>query len=266
MIAGIESELRDALINLVFNAIDAMPEGGHLHLRTCITEPHGARSATGSSQTGIQLQVRDSGIGMDEETRRRCLEPFFTTKGDRGTGLGLAMVYGTLQRHSADIDIQSALGQGTAVILTFPIPSTSVSDPTKLERMRVVPPQRILVVDDDPIILNSLRDTLEADGHQVSLADGGQVGIDSFCAAQVAGKPFQIVITDLGMPHLDGRAVSRAVKSADPGVLVILLTGWGRRLVEDGDIPAHVDRVLSKPPKLREIRETLAGYFHSEHS
>ncbi|MDB6090716.1 MAG: hybrid sensor histidine kinase/response regulator, partial [Gammaproteobacteria bacterium] len=121
-----------------------------------------------------------------------------------------------------------------------------------------IPPLRILVVDDDPLVLKSLRDTLEADGHSVTTADGGQGGIDTFLAARVQGNPFPVVITDLGMPYVDGRKVSSAIKSAAPGTIVLLLTGWGQRLVAEGDIPPHVDHVLSKPPKLRELRQTLA--------
>ena len=109
-----------------------------------------------------------------------------------------------------------------------------------------------------PLSKKSLRDILEMDGHAVVSADGGQAGIDTFLAANPAGTPFQVVVTDLGMPHVDGRRVSAAVKAAAPETVVLLLTGWGQRLVDSGDIPAHVDRVLSKPPKLRELRETLA--------
>jgi CheY-like chemotaxis protein len=194
---------------------------------------------------------------MDEDTRRRCLEPFFTTKGERGTGLGLAMVYGTMQRHGADIDIESAIGKGTSVRLSFAIPTKSATGAVASIMASAVPPLRILVVDDDPLVLKSLRDTLEADGHSVTTADGGQAGFDAFLAARAQDNPFPVVITDLGMPYVDGRTVSSSVKTAAPTTIVILLTGWGQRLVAEGDIPPHVDRVLSKPPKLREVREAL---------
>jgi PAS domain S-box-containing protein len=247
-IMGADNEIREALINLIFNAVDAMPNGGPLTLRTRVEKERGI----------VQVEVIDAGIGMDEDTRRRCLEPFFSTKGERGTGLGLAMVYGAMQRHSADIEIESAVGQGTTMRLSFAIPTAlpigaQVSTPAS-----VVPPLRALVVDDDPLVLKSLRDILEADGHGVTTADGGQAGIDAFLAARAQGNPFQLVITDLGMPYVDGRKVSNAIKSAAPGTIVLLLTGWGQRLVADGDIPPHVDHVLSKPPKLRELRQALA--------
>lgn len=200
---------------------------------------------------------------MDEQTRRRCLEPFFTTKGERGTGLGLSMVYGTIQRHSAEIEIESVLGKGTTMRLSFPIPAASEAVSVSPTAPTAAPPQRILLVDDDPLVLKSLCDTLQGDGHAVTTADGGRAGIDAFLAAQKRGEPFPVVITDLGMPNVDGRMVSSAVKAAAPGTIVLLLTGWGQRLAAEGDVPPHVDRVLGKPPKLRELRDALARCLDS---
>jgi CheY-like chemotaxis protein len=142
--------------------------------------------------------------------------------------------------------------------LRFAIPTTHAAGAVAPAAAGAVPPLRILIVDDDPLVLKSLRDTLEADGHSVTMADGGQAGIDAFLAARAQANPFPAVITDLGMPYVDGRRVSGAVKAAAPETIVLLLTGWGQRLVADGDIPPHVDRVLSKPPKLRELREAFA--------
>ena len=254
-VAGSETEIREALINLVFNAVDAMPEGGTLTLRTKIGQS--ARQASGSQQ--VHLEVADTGVGMDDATRRRCLEPFFTTKGERGTGLGLAMVYGIAQRHNAEIEIESATGKGTTVRLDFPV---SLAEETGQHHPEAVAPPaarlRLLVVDDDPLLTKSLRDTLEADGHAVVTASGGQEGIDTFTASEKSGDRFAAVITDLGMPYVDGRKVASAIKAASPFKPVIMLTGWGQRLVAEGDIPPHVDRVLNKPPKLRELRSALA--------
>jgi len=250
-IMGADNEIREALTNLIFNAVDAMPNGGPLILRTRLTQERGV----------VQVEVIDAGIGMDEDTRRRCLEPFFTTKGERGTGLGLAMVYGTMQRHGADIEIESAVGTGTTMRLSFAVPTRTAVGAVASATAGVVPPLRILIVDDDPLVLKSLRDTLEADGHAVTTADGGKAGIDAFLSARAQGNPYPVVITDLGMPYVDGRQVSSAIKTAAPETIVLLLTGWGQRLVADGDIPPHVDRVLSKPPKLRELREALAQYL-----
>ena len=260
-IVGVEGEVREALTNLIFNAVDAMPEGGVLTLRTYRAAPKdGGVSATAGHAV---VEVADTGVGMDEDTRRRCLEPFFTTKGERGTGLGLAMVYGATQRHGADVDIDSAPGRGTTVRLSFPIPASPVlaaAAPAQAEAPRAR--LRVLIVDDDPLMLKSLCDTLELDGHLVAIANGGQAGIDAFREHLGHNEPFDVVITDLGMPYIDGRKVAAAVKAGSE-TPVILLTGWGQRLVADGEIPAHVDQVLSKPPKLRDMRAALAHVTRS---
>jgi PAS domain S-box-containing protein len=252
-VAAVDGEIREALVNLVFNAVDAMPQGGPLTLRT--------RVVSGATGQRVVLEVVDGGVGMDEETRRRCLEPFFTTKGTRGTGLGLAMVYGVAQRHGATLDVESELGKGTLVRLGFNSAAASKAVAASVGQKPTVAPMRVLIVDDDPLLLKSLRDTLEGDGHQVTAAGGGQAGINAFMEAQEVGRPFPVVITDLGMPHVDGRKVASTVKARAPGTLVLMLTGWGRRMVEDGEAPASVDRVLSKPPKIADLREALANYF-----
>jgi signal transduction histidine kinase/ActR/RegA family two-component response regulator len=246
-ILGQESEIRDGLTNLIFNAVDAMPDGGTLTVRTR------------SSAETVQLEVADSGIGMDEETRRRCLEPFFTTKGERGTGLGLAMVYGMVRRHSAELEIDSTLHRGTTMRITFAAAHTGAAAPPQAVASAAAPrPLSVLLVDDDPLVLESLRATLGSDGHKIAAADGGQAGINAFVEAQQRGEKFDVVITDLGMPHIDGRRVAAAIKAASSATPVILLTGWGQRLVDDGDIPPHVDHVLNKPPKLRDLRAALS--------
>jgi len=250
-VAAIESEVREALTNLVFNAVDAMPEGGTLTLRTTLI-PDAARH--GASK--VSLEIVDTGAGMSEETRRRCLEPFYTTKGERGTGLGLAMVYGIAQRHNADLSIESELNKGTTIRLTFPLAAAGRDQQT--EAVESAPASmRILVVDDDPLLIKSLCDALLDDGHKVVAAAGGQEGIEMFRASERDHERFGAVITDLGMPYVDGRKVAAAVKSVSPATPVILLTGWGQRLTTEGDVPPHVDCVLNKPPKLRDLRSAL---------
>ena len=259
-ILGVESEVREALINLVFNAVDAMPEGGVLSLRTrCISRPD---RGVDSDARCVLVEVGDTGVGMDESTRQRCLEPFFSTKGERGTGLGLAMVYGAAQRHGADIDIESAVGRGTTVRLSFPVPATAPQVVAVTPHAAPVSPLRILMVDDDPVMLIAIGDALEFDGHTVVAAAGGQAGIEAFHASQQSGERFDLVITDLGMPYIDGRKVASSVKEADANMPVIMLTGWGKRLVADGEIPANVDLVLSKPPKLNDLRAALFQVTH----
>jgi CheY-like chemotaxis protein len=255
-IMGSESEIRDALTNLIFNAIDAMPAGGRIVLRTDVSAN---RDTEGVAVNQVCLEVSDTGMGMDEETRRRCLEPFFTTKGERGTGLGLAMVYGMAQRHAAGLDIESEVGRGTAMRLMFPVPAPGADDTARVPIAQAPSRSlRILVVDDDNGLLESLRDTLEADGHQVTAMHGGQAGIDAFLRAQQSDAPFEVVITDLGMPYVDGRKVAEAVRAAAPETSIVLLTGWGQRSFNDDERPAQVDHLLSKPPRLQELRKVLA--------
>jgi signal transduction histidine kinase len=254
-IRGAENEIRDALTNLIFNAVDALPHGGRITIRTRNAEvrtPHGPESA-------VHLEVTDNGIGMDEDTRRRCLEPFFTTKGDRGTGLGLAMVYGMAKRHSAGLEVESALGRGTTFRLTFRTGTANIAASGR----HVAPlfgsrSLRVLLIDDDPALLESLRSALQDEGHKVTTSNGGQAGIDAFREARRAGRIFDIVITDLGMPYVDGRQVVASVREMSPGTPIILLTGWGQHVVNEQERPPQVDRLLGKPPRIRELRAALA--------
>jgi signal transduction histidine kinase/ActR/RegA family two-component response regulator len=252
-IAGIESEIREVLVNLIFNAVDAMPQGGTLTLRTGVIE-NGQRSGPAK----IFLEVADSGNGMDEVTQKRCMEPFFTTKGDRGTGLGLPMVYDVAERHGAELQLNSAVGVGTTIRLTFAAAAVSREEPLPaLPKHFSVAPLRILLVDDDPLLARSLCEVLKIEGHEVVTALGGQEGIDAFYTAWKNGKPYEVVITDLSMPYVDGKKVASTVKEVTAAVSVILLTGWGHNLEEDSDVPPHVDVVLTKPTNLNDLRKAL---------
>jgi PAS domain S-box-containing protein len=246
-ILGAENEVRDALTNLLLNAVDSLPEGGAIMFR----------SRSDPRDQHVIVEVQDTGIGMSETTRSRCLEPFFTTKGERGTGLGLPMVFGMVQRHGGELEIDSELGRGTTMRLIFPRAPTGVS-----ARERAVPdkprPLRVLLVDDDPLLLRSLRDALELDEHEVVTAEGGQAGIDAFSDSINGGHHFDVVITDLGMPYVDGRKVASRIHQMSAKVPIIMLTGWGHRLIATDDTPEHVDRVLSKPPKMADLRGALA--------
>jgi PAS domain S-box-containing protein len=265
LIMAAESEVREALTNLIFNAVDAMPEGGRLTIRTRMTGTEPVVAGDPDLRQ-VHIEVSDTGRGMDEETRRRCLEPFYTTKGERGTGLGLAMVYGMVQRHSAEIEIDSVPGEGTTVRLSFAVP-TIIAGVPQPEPVPVAPGRiRILIVDDDPLVLKALCDTLTVAGHIVTTADGGQAGITRFQDALGTAEAFAVVITDLGMPYVDGRQVAADVKQASPTTPVIMLTGWGQRMADQADVPAHVDRVLSKPPKLRELNAALVQCVRARRS
>jgi CheY-like chemotaxis protein len=224
-----------------------MPSGGTLIVRT-------RKEDTGRAV----VEVSDSGVGMDEEARRRCLEPFYTTKGERGTGLGLAMVFGVAQRHAAEIDVQSTIGAGTTIRMSFTAVA-DVGEPMPPMRGLVPSPRRILIIDDDPVLLRSLHDALALDGHSVVTANGGEEGIERFRAALPGKQTFDVVFTDLGMPYVDGRQVAATVKALSPHTPVVMLTGWGQHMHEDGESPPNVDRLLGKPPRLRDLRAALAG-------
>ena len=251
LVMGNASELREAATNLIFNAVDAMPDGGSITIRT-----ETIRSMPGQERR-VLLEVADSGHGMDEEARRRCLEPFFTTKDERGTGLGLAMVYGAAQRHKATLEIDSAPGRGTRVRLEFAAGERRRAQ----EQTRVahdVRPLRLLIVDDDPSVLRSTVFVLKLDGHDMTAVDGGLAAIDALQAAHAAGKPFDLVITDLGMPYVDGNQVAARAKELFPSTSVLLMTGWGRRMDGGADAPRHIDFVLPKPPDLDDLRDIFA--------
>lgn len=256
MITAVESEIREALINLIFNAVDAMPGGGTIVLKTGILESPWSQNGTPADQ--VYVEVIDSGMGMDEETLRRCTEPFFTTKGEQGTGLGLAMVYGVAKRHSADVEIESEKGKGTTIRLAFSaLPIAPAMSPQE-EPAVPASPRRILVIDDDPLLLQALQEVLKLDGHYVVAASGGKNGIDTFLSARESQEPFEIVITDLGMPDVDGNKVAAAIKEQSPEVSVILLSGWGNRLESGNDLPPYIDISLSKPSRVGDLRSAIA--------
>jgi len=249
-------DLREALLNLVFNAVDALPRGGKITLITNLVNLPAKQD--GPSVRAIQVGVLDNGIGMDEKTRQHCLEPFFSTKAQHGgTGLGLAMVYGVMQRHEGDIEIQSAPGSGTCVRLTFPIRDKSV-----LTRASTAPEKKrrsleVLCIDDDPHVQELLKDCLSSYEHRVTISGSGRQGVEIFRAAKKRNQPFQTVITDLGMPEFDGHQVARAIKAESPETPVIMLTGWGAAMKEDGEMADEVDALLSKPPQIERLNELL---------
>ena len=252
LVVGLASEIREALVNLIFNAVDAMPDGGTLTLRTY----YGTGVKDGHGRAYVE--VVDDGVGMDQKLRLECLDPFVTTKGEGGTGLGLALVYGVVQRHDGSLDIQSEPTKGTRVRLGFPR-AIAERAPRSEAKAVALPSRRlrILVIDDDVLILKVLSNALRRDGHGVVTAESGQEGIQAFEAARRGASCFDVVITDLGMPHVDGNKVARAVKAASPGTPVVLFTGWGQELEEGHMAHPHVDHILSKPPRLSEIRDTL---------
>ena len=252
------TELREALFNLIFNAVDALPRGGKIKLVTrSVFRP--TQNENAAPEKLIQVDVQDNGVGMDERTRQHCLEPFFSTKATRGgTGLGLAMVYGMMQRHEGNIEIESAPGRGTCLRLSFPIrdraPSTPKVSASTARRKR---PLRILCIDDESQIQELLKNCLTTLDHEVTTASTGKQGVEMFRAAMRKRKPFQTVITDLGMPDVDGHQVARAIKAESPTTPVIMMTGWGTIMKDEGELVTEVDAVVGKPPRIGELNDLL---------
>lgn len=253
-----ESELREALTNIVLNAVDALPNGGWIRLSTrAVSLAAGSESRTRS--THVIIEVTDNGIGMDEATRQRCLEPFFSTKRQRGgTGLGLAMVYGVMERHEGQIEVQSELNKGTTIRLVFPVREPREPKPAILDAQpETAGHLRLLCIDDEPLLRELLKEILEFNRHEVQTADGGRAGVELFQKARTSGHPFDVVITDLGMPEFNGRQVAERIKAESPQTPVIMLTGWGTMLEERAEAVSKVDMLLSKPPRVNELVEAL---------
>ncbi len=238
-VAGDPAELRELLTNLIFNAVHAMPEGGLITVRT--------RGDGGQ----VVLEVTDTGTGMTEEVRQRCLEPFFTTKGEKGTGLGLAMVGGIAQRHHATMDIQSEPGRGTTFCFRFPAQARPTADGATpaLEEAR---PLKILVVDDQPFICEILVLFLAEDCHLAEAVSSGAAALE--CLSR---DRYDLLITDQAMPEMTGSQLATAVAALSPETRVILLTGFGAdEFPSEG--AAVIDLVVSKPVTKEALRQAIA--------
>ena len=245
---GDESELREVLVNMVFNAVDALPNGGTLTM------------AAKETRDAVELLVCDNGIGMSEETRLRVFDPFFTTKDKAGMGLGLAVSYGIIRRHDATVDVESMLGIGTKFRIRLPIPDRvptthSVRSVVNLQRVaHIAPtssPTRILVVDDEEYVRDLLRDILEKEGCEAVVAECGYQALSLF-----ENGNFDAVFTDIGMPGMNGWELSRAVRQRDTNIPVAVITGWGEAVGSQERQAAQVDWVLAKPfdaPQIAEI-------------
>jgi len=245
-VAGSAAELREMLTNFIFNSVDAMPQGGTI--------------SVGTRMQGEQVcvTVTDTGIGMTADERSRCLEPFFTTKGERGTGLGLAVVYGIVQRHGGNIEIISEKGRGTTFVVFFP-PTSTVAMPTPEQTEEVSEALKILVADDQEIICELIAEYLRGDGHEVAMAYDGNDALEKFRAGD-----FDLLLTDQSMPGLNGSQLGVMVKSERPETPVILLTGFGDEMQASGQLPDGVDIVVSKPVSHADLRRALSRAFAKE--
>ena len=241
-VPGNEAELREALANLVFNAIDAIPKRGTITLRT---EVQGR---------WLVITVSDDGVGMTEEVRARCLEPFFSTKENEGTGLGLGSVYGIVRRHDGEIDIQSEPGRGTSVSISLPLERKGKAPEAPKPAHPARAALRILVVEDEPLVREVLGVYLPEDAHDVVLAVNGRDGLEEFKAE----GPFDLVMTDRAMPEMNGDQLAVEIKKLNPTQPIILLTGFGDLMTGAGEQPPGVDLVVSKPFTLSTLRAAMS--------
>jgi PAS domain S-box-containing protein len=237
-----ESELRECLMNLVFNAVDAMPQGGTLTLGTRM------------EGDAVVVEITDTGAGMSEEVRKRCFEPFFSTKGQRGTGLGLAMVFGVIQRHQGRIELHSELGCGTRFTVKLPALKEIAARGGDTEMLGApVQPLNVLIVDDEPLIRQILTEYLQVDGHTVRAACDGREALELFGEAR-----YDLVVTDRSMPRMNGDQLADAIKKVDPARPVVLITGFGDMMKATGQKPPGIDVIMSKPVTLNGLRLSLA--------
>jgi signal transduction histidine kinase/ActR/RegA family two-component response regulator len=233
-IMGDAGELREVLVNMVFNAVDAMPDGGTLTLST---------QDVGDE---VLLSVADTGTGMAEDVRSRIFDPFFTTKGKAGMGLGLSVSYGIIRRHEGRVEVDSGVGRGTTFRMTFPVvgesDTQSIVDTGPLPAARADGSLRILVVDDEDYVRELLADILEREGCEVVLAGEGREALTHFDA-----QGFDAVFTDVGLPGMSGWELARAVRERDGQVALAVITGWGDTVTAEEQSAAQADWVIPKP-------------------
>jgi len=246
-IRGRPARLTELLTNLFLNALDAMPDGGTLTI------------ATRKERDDVTIMVKDTGVGMTEQVRKRVFEPFFSTKGEAGSGLGLSMAYSIARRHDGDLSVESEPGRGATFTLRLPITGERTETGAPLGVPLVRRQARVLVVDDDPKVLSALCEMLKSAGHTVTPAPSGAVGL----AAYAPGR-FDMVLTNLGMAGMNGWQVAERLRAADRGVRILFITGWGLRQEDKSRLAVlGVRRCLYKPVQPSEldaaIQETLAS-------
>jgi CheY-like chemotaxis protein len=234
---------------LIHNAVDAMPKGGSLAIRA-------AAEASG----WVVVEVRDSGVGMSDETRRRLAEHARSLQPGRGSSQGLAHVYDIVERHGGSVALESEIGKGTTVRLRLHASRFQIIPASEgLAERQVSPDQaaRVLLVDDDPRLLSVLSDVLSTEGHAITTAANGEEALAVFDPGA-----HDVVITDLGMPRMNGWEVAQRVKARSPGTAVFILTGWGEG-VSAHESMQFVDRVIAKPVSAEALLEQLAGLTRS---
>jgi PAS domain S-box-containing protein len=211
VVMGRPAELNEVITNLVLNAIDAMPKGGTLRIRTRLGDHRHA-----------VITVADTGMGMSEEVRKKVFDPFFTTKGEEGTGLGLSVSHSIVERHGGDLKVDSRTGEGTTFTITLPIGMNPTGEAAQSGEPGIERTGRILLVDNDPQVLTILGEMLKDAGHHVLPVPSGPEALRVFVPSG-----FDLVITNVGMPEMSGWDVAEQIRARDPNVPVIFITGWG---------------------------------------
>jgi CheY-like chemotaxis protein/anti-sigma regulatory factor (Ser/Thr protein kinase) len=245
-VAGISAELREVFMNLLINGLDAMPRGGQFDFRV---------SCDGETVT---VAAADSGCGMSDETRWRVLEPFFTTQGARGTGLGLSVSWGIVKRHGGSIEIESSPGVGSIFKVCLPVSAEAPAAESQEASSPPVRPARVLVIDDEAEVRSVLREMLVSFGHTVVEAASGEEGL-----ACCESGPVDVILTDVSMPGMSGWDVADACRRRFPHVPLGFVTGWGDRLDQEKTLRSGVRFVLSKPFGPVDVQALVAGVLMS---
>jgi PAS domain S-box-containing protein len=242
MVMGRPAELNEVITNLVLNAIDAMPRGGTLHIRTRLGDHRHA-----------VITVADTGMGMSDDVRKRVFDPFFTTKGEEGTGLGLSVSHSIVERHGGDLRVDSQPGQGTTFTITLPIGMSQTGESAPGGETRGERKGRILLVDNDPQVLSILGEMLKDAGHHVLPVPSGVEALRVFVPSG-----FDLVITNVGMPEMSGWDLAERLRAGDPNVPVIFITGWG--LQEEDQARCRrlgISALLFKPVPPHDLHRTV---------
>jgi PAS domain S-box-containing protein len=242
---GNASELREVFVNLIVNAVDAMPKGGSLKI---CCKAKGDR---------VHLRFADSGTGMSEEVRERVFEPFYTTKGVQGTGLGLAVSYGIIERHQGMISVESTVGKGTTFRIDLPVAEDANAPREEIRSTAVTGSLSILVVDDEDVVRETLGDMLVDLNHKVVMVESGHAAV-----ARVSDTEFDVVFTDLAMPEMDGWETARAIRQLKPNLPVVLVTGYGATAKPPAGETELVAGIIGKPFDFDQVTATLARLFN----
>jgi CheY-like chemotaxis protein/anti-sigma regulatory factor (Ser/Thr protein kinase) len=240
-IAGSAPELREVVTNLINNAIDAMPQGGEIRLRTLMDNGH------------VVIKIADTGSGIPHALADRIFDPFFTSKGPQSTGLGMSVSYGIINRHRGTINVNSVEGEGT--IFTIQLPSSEQTfERKKITALRSKKQRKtkILVIEDEQDVRELLKDILTDNGHEVETASHGRQGLKVF-----SEHHFDLVFTDLGMPEMSGWQVAKEVKKINKKTPVALITGWEVQLDQSELKKSGVDLWVNKPFQVDEIRRLV---------